>query len=68
MHIRYNGDGSVDRVVAGDRMTEYHYKDVKLGYIEHIRDGVSVKTSYHHNQANITFNEQICILYNEFWI
>ena len=62
---RYDGSGRLERIVAGDRMSEYHYTEGNIGYIQHSRDGVSVRTSFHHNKANITFMEFICILNNE---
>ena len=38
------------------RLTEYHWAEAgAIGYIEHSRDGVTVKTSYHHNKAGVAF-------------
>ena len=57
--IRYDGNGRLKLIVAGDRLTEYQYTDGHISYIEHSRDGISVKTSYHFIKEKITFRERI---------
>ena len=55
----YRGDGTVTRVVAGDRRTDWTYSDGRLASLEHQRGGVNIKTSFQYNQGNITVTQLI---------
>ena len=47
----YRGDGRVSRVVAGDRRTDWAYREGRLASLEHQRDGLTIRTSFQYNQA-----------------
>ena len=59
----YRGDGTVTRVVAGDRRTDWAYSEGRLASLEHQRDGLTIRTSFQYNQAG---RHRILALFDHF--
>ena len=51
----WQGDNSLERILAGDRRTDYLYTEGQLSSVDHQRDGVNIKTSFQYNQGSVAF-------------
>ena len=51
----WRGDGTLHRIIAGDRRTDYLYTAGQLSSVDHQRDGVNIKTSFTYNQGSVAF-------------
>ena len=51
----WRGDDSLERILAGDRRTDYLYTEGQLSSVDHQRDGVNIKTSFQYNQGSVAF-------------
>ena len=51
----WRGDDTLERILAGDRRTDYLYTEGELSSVDHQRDGVNIKTSFQYNQGSVAF-------------
>ena len=64
---RRDGAGRIEKVVAGDRLSEYEYDETTgdMISVSHATDAVHIKTSLHYNKERLHHNPAtVCILFS----